>query len=1743
VNPLATREFAAECPLSHYFATSAPTSSDTMALPKMTETPGPQPGRRAAAMAAKGALLCASIGLAGAGVPDPWLSVAHLNCYTDKTAGFMGGEVLSAATNPIVPFLTTPQCAHQCVMEAGCGAFVMQETDEIRPSCWLRHSIELDKCDKSFTDFIVYMDPKKYPATQETWLVYPGIECLAAGSLNGATEILGASVPKGASLKVCQDQCKTKVDCEGIMWLQGLDSATRALTKTCWLLKQINVQGCLRTVDTTKYQVFVRDTSAVAAPMDGPTSQTAQHGINGAPWASRSGTLCKAGSGAVSLGHLVSGHKSLEQCQQECSANTECQAILMHDTADTSSNCYLLKDIVWDKCEKSVKYFNMWVKPVPSPTLEAGAQWFSYTGTTCDPMAGADFVVPYQNTVPGHLDLRACEAKCKETQGCQAIVWHDTNDDTLQNCGLRKNVRLNECKAAAGVNFRIQARFLPKDTSRHPLGKKPWGAVAGKACAEAGSQAITTTGFNPAQGHKSLEECQNMCVGHGECKAIVMVDTKNGNGDNCWLRKEVNTAACPKAPDTNVWFKPGERAEDEDKWLSYSATNCYTNRGAERAVPTQDVLPGHLPMEDCQRRCLEIAGCEAIVWHDTKNSMESNCYLRRNVRLSECVVHADFNLRILNKKASAHPLGKKPWGAVAGKDCVTGGSSQAINANGYNPVPTHKLLERCQEQCLAQAECTAIVMKSTVDATAPNCWLRKDVNIAKCSEDTAQNVWFKPGVRADDDDKWLSYSGTNCYPGSGAERAVPGQDALPEGQVTLVVCQKRCLETAGCEAIVWRETQGANCHLRKNVDVAQCEVDPAFNLRILNKKASAHPEGKKPWPTVAGQSCTSPGSSGLLPSFAPVPNKHVLLSECQKLCQAHPECKAVNLVDTKDNTIDNCWLLKDSDVSQCATDGNTNIWFEPGVRGAHDDRWLSYSGTNCRIGHGADNALLMQASLSGHMTMLECEKQCLSTGGCEAIVWHDTGDSSTSNCELRKNVDLAKCDVDPEYNLRILNKEYIPKPWPTVAATSCSQGHGATPVSQDGFSPMPEHMTLEACQFHCEHMTECQGIVMSDTHDDVGKNCYLYNQISVSNCEHDAYTNLWFKPGIREETEDQWVSYAATSCYPGMGADRAIPTEDALQGHILLAECESRCLALDDCQAIVWRDTGDGTSSNCYLRKNVQVDKCEKNTQYNLRILNKAHMSLLSNTPWPSVASRFCGAKAKLAQTYEELADNGPECSAGLAVADKGECEAALASLGKKPQNAMIFVVNDATMPYRCSYKTDQGAPNMYWNDDLNGKPKINMKPVCRKAPAVQDIEATGFDPVNRHVTLMQCQKLCNSRADCGGLMMLETADATSPNCWLYASISVKDCVSSTVASVWLKPSATVKASDYMWESFPGRNCFPPTTGADYAVAGQDAVTGHKTLEECEALCMDTTGCEAIVWKDTSSHAEDNCHLRKDVKLDACKNDPAYNVRKKNPLGKALVKNYQNWKSIAGLDCQPGKGADNVAAAGMDPMGVHLSLAACQAQCMMQPDCQAIAMDPDVTGNNCFLRKNIVIGDCPASTVATMWFMPGHEPVDARIWETVAGANCFRGAGGDIAKPNTDVLPGHLTMKQCEEACSALAACSAIVFKHGEATASNCYLRKDIEVNACLSTNDFELRYKPVGVLARYAVPASTEQRLRSIPSGTSKELPGSVAMFAVGGGAILGLAALVVVGRRGAQRGLVIEEGSDTAALVNAVQ
>jgi len=429
--------------------------------------------------------------------------------------------------------------------------------------------------------------------------------------------------------------------------------------------------------------------------------------------------------------------------------------------------------------------------------------WHSITGLNCYTDArqgyvGANIVSENTNPIVRHRakvqyqSLQDCQAACLAEPSCEGICMQD-QVQYQPTCFLRKNINLHACTTQFS-DFTVWLRPGSRATADIPSSSGVMPSLLGVTCP---SKDMVQLGDRAGL---SLAECENECRTHPKCNAVEYVhlpkDVPARVGVNCKLLLLYGMAGCEHgAGHVELRFVAGKRSEGVDAWTAPTST----------AVPAASTVVHRLPTTSVARQ-----------WTTS-----------------------------VAKAAAAHVPSQvmEAWASRSSMNCFPGHGGDELDMKLFSPVHERKTLQDCQALCLKVTTCTAIVMsQGTGAAESSNCWLRKEVRAFECEPDDDMAVFVKPGVQAVGFGDWVTYSGTNCHSGSGADEAVDGMDVLP-GHMKLGDCERKCDETAGCEAVVFEDTtawDSSNCYLRKNLVLRQCDGAEKFNLRMRRKFMKAY---------------------------------------------------------------------------------------------------------------------------------------------------------------------------------------------------------------------------------------------------------------------------------------------------------------------------------------------------------------------------------------------------------------------------------------------------------------------------------------------------------------------------------------------------------------------------------------------------------------------------------------------------------------------------------------------------------------------------------------------------------------------------------------------------------------------------------------------------------------------------------------------------------------------------------------
>jgi len=216
-----------------------------------------------------------------------------------------------------------------------------------------------------------------------------------------------------------------------------------------------------------------------------------------------------------------------------------------------------------------------------------------------------------------------------------------------------------------------------------------------------------------------------------------------------------------------------------------------------------------------------------------------------------------------------------------------------------------------------------------------------------------------------------------------------------------------------------------------------------------------------------------------------------------------------------------------------------------------------------------------------------------------------------------------------------------PEKWVRYASTDCYSGRGATTIFPN---PWETNTSLRSCQNLCDLTDECEGFIWGKRPNEKRPSCNLRKNISVGECQKNSRWTLYKK----NSPTLAWKAHTATDCYTGRGATTIQPNPWEVNGS--LESCQTACLQKADCTGFIWGKRPSENSPSCNLRKNIDVQKCQKNTRWTLYEKTSA--------AWMAFGSTDCysgrGATTIFPNPWET---NGSLYSCARACGSKSGCE------------------------------------------------------------------------------------------------------------------------------------------------------------------------------------------------------------------------------------------------------------------------------------------------------------------------------------------------------------------------------------------------------------------------------------------------------------------------------------------------------
>lgn len=119
------------------------------------------------------------------------------------------------------------------------------------------------------------------------------------------------------------------------------------------------------------------------------------------------------------------------------------------------------------------------------------------------------------------------------------------------------------------------------------------------------------------------------------------------------------------------------------------------------------------------------------------------------------------------------------------------------------------------------------------------------------------------------------------------------------------------------------------------------------------------------------------------------------------------------------------------------------------------------------------------------------------------------------------------------------------------------------------------------------------------------------------------------------------------------------------------------------------------------------------------------------------------------------------------------------------------------------------------------------------------------------------CKNACVSTRGCEGVI-LNKAAGDGYGCFLRKDINLDKCSTSILSETLVLTST--------WTDLPGKDCLLGVASSAIPDVAEPVAVG-KTVPECQALCVGTAGCEAVILRQDIGGS---CFLRQSVEVDKC---------------------------------------------------------------------------------------------------------------------------------------------------------------------------------------------------------------------------------------------------------------------------------
>jgi hypothetical protein len=160
-------------------------------------------------------------------------------------------------------------------------------------------------------------------------------------------------------------------------------------------------------------------------------------------------------------------------------------------------------------------------------------------------------------------------------------------------------------------------------------------------------------------------------------------------------------------------------------WTRAKGENCYGPRGTAPAHGATDLESppsascGVMSLADCQRKCLELPGCQAVTVAPTPDG-KVECYRKADVSLAHC-----------DGATSLDTYVRREWMLAGGFNCYTGHGAVDLEHPPTSDCGTMSVRD-CQRKCAVTPGCSAVTWLGADHSGVGKCYRKGSIDLPKC---------------------------------------------------------------------------------------------------------------------------------------------------------------------------------------------------------------------------------------------------------------------------------------------------------------------------------------------------------------------------------------------------------------------------------------------------------------------------------------------------------------------------------------------------------------------------------------------------------------------------------------------------------------------------------------------------------------------------------------------------------------------------------------------------------------------------------------------------------------------------------------------------------------------------------------------------------------------------------------------------------------------------------------------------